>query len=208
MRFFCTGRVIEWDSPQFEPTLQRMGKRRVEGARAIIDLQIWKVDCLPFTDPLIAKLYSRESIVCWKLMLAMYAVPNLLRLRSPAPHIARHTCGRPRATRYGIATNPQRQGDAGSLGLEEDREEQAAKVSGGMEFWQPGRLAWSGRREEGKGREALGDGFEGSRQEDHCAEGGVGMGICDGALRDLVVELGRYSLDKIAWSSKYDEFIM
>ena len=43
MRFFCKGRVVEWDSREFEPLLKRMGKSRVEGARAIIELEVWKV---------------------------------------------------------------------------------------------------------------------------------------------------------------------
>lgn len=43
MRFFCTGRVVEWDSPRFESLLVKMGKKRVDGARAIILLDVWKV---------------------------------------------------------------------------------------------------------------------------------------------------------------------
>lgn len=43
MRFFCKGRVVEWNSPEFEGLIGRMGKRRVEGARAIIELSVWKV---------------------------------------------------------------------------------------------------------------------------------------------------------------------
>ena len=46
MRFFCTGRVVEWDEPEFEPLLKKMGKRRVEGARAVILLDIFKVRLL------------------------------------------------------------------------------------------------------------------------------------------------------------------
>jgi hypothetical protein len=43
MRFFCTGRVVEWDKPEFESLIGRMGKKRVDGARAVIVLSIWKV---------------------------------------------------------------------------------------------------------------------------------------------------------------------
>ncbi|KAI9758059.1 MAG: hypothetical protein M1835_000625, partial [Candelina submexicana] len=43
LRFFCRGRVVEWDEPEFEPLLKRMGKERVDGGRAIIVLDIWKV---------------------------------------------------------------------------------------------------------------------------------------------------------------------
>ena len=47
MRFFCTGSVVEWDSPAFAPLLQRMGKAKVEGARAVILLDVWKVRQYP-----------------------------------------------------------------------------------------------------------------------------------------------------------------
>lgn len=43
MRFFCTGKVVEWDSPHFEGVLRRMGKVRIEGARAVILLDVFKV---------------------------------------------------------------------------------------------------------------------------------------------------------------------
>jgi len=44
MRWFCKGRVVEWDSKEFEPLLKRMGKRRIDGARAIIALDVFKVE--------------------------------------------------------------------------------------------------------------------------------------------------------------------
>lgn len=49
MRFFCRGSVIEWDRPEFGPVLEKMGKRRVDGARAVIMLEVFKVrrDSLP-----------------------------------------------------------------------------------------------------------------------------------------------------------------
>jgi hypothetical protein len=43
MRFFCTGRVVEWDKPEFETLLSRMGKKRVDGARAVLVFDIYKV---------------------------------------------------------------------------------------------------------------------------------------------------------------------
>ncbi len=43
MRFFCKGRVIEWDQPEFELLLKRMGNKMVEGARAVILLDVFKV---------------------------------------------------------------------------------------------------------------------------------------------------------------------
>jgi len=34
---------VEWDSPRFEELLGRMGKKKVESARAVILLDVWKV---------------------------------------------------------------------------------------------------------------------------------------------------------------------
>lgn len=47
LRLFCTGSVIEWDQPEFLKYSQRMGKPEVVGARAIINLDVFKVsNCL------------------------------------------------------------------------------------------------------------------------------------------------------------------
>lgn len=43
MRFFCMGKVVEWDAPGFEPLLKRMEKKTIEGARAVILLDVFKV---------------------------------------------------------------------------------------------------------------------------------------------------------------------
>ncbi|KAI9855257.1 MAG: hypothetical protein M1813_000490 [Trichoglossum hirsutum] len=43
LRLFCTGTVVEWDMPDFGPTLERMGKKGMEGARAVFLLDVWKV---------------------------------------------------------------------------------------------------------------------------------------------------------------------
>ncbi|KAJ5413288.1 hypothetical protein N7465_005593 [Penicillium sp. CMV-2018d] len=43
MRLFCTGSVIEWDEPEFVPYLQAMGGKSLLGARAVILLDIFKV---------------------------------------------------------------------------------------------------------------------------------------------------------------------
>lgn len=43
MRLFCTGRVVEYDQPGFEALLKRMGKERIDGARAVILLDIFQV---------------------------------------------------------------------------------------------------------------------------------------------------------------------
>ncbi|KAI9795394.1 MAG: hypothetical protein M1833_007182 [Piccolia ochrophora] len=42
MRLFCQGSVVEWDQPQFEPLLRRMGKQRIDGARAVVLLEVFK----------------------------------------------------------------------------------------------------------------------------------------------------------------------
>lgn len=43
MRWYCRGGVVEHDSPEFGAVLARMGHGRVEGARAVITLEVWKV---------------------------------------------------------------------------------------------------------------------------------------------------------------------
>lgn len=44
MRLFCNGRVVEHDQSEFNDLLTRMGPdKKVEGARAIILLDVWKV---------------------------------------------------------------------------------------------------------------------------------------------------------------------
>lgn len=45
MRFFCTGRVVEWDELEFERLMGRMVKQRIDGARAILLLHVFKVSC-------------------------------------------------------------------------------------------------------------------------------------------------------------------
>ena len=43
MRFFCTGRVVEWNEPGFEGWLKRMGGKKLTGMRAVIVLDVFKV---------------------------------------------------------------------------------------------------------------------------------------------------------------------
>jgi hypothetical protein len=43
MRLFCMGRVIEWDEPDFEGWLKRMGNKKLAGMRAVILLDVFKV---------------------------------------------------------------------------------------------------------------------------------------------------------------------
>lgn len=69
MRFFCVGKVVEWDEAAFPALLRRMGKERIEGARAVILLDIFKVRFfLPLPLPLPSTLpyipLSELCIVC------------------------------------------------------------------------------------------------------------------------------------------------
>lgn len=68
MRFFCTGKVVEYDQPEFDPLLERMAKRRVEGARAIIMLDVFKV----------ARMTERSYLAS---RLIKSLGPNIVRLR-------------------------------------------------------------------------------------------------------------------------------
>ncbi|KAI1077468.1 hypothetical protein F5B20DRAFT_592783 [Whalleya microplaca] len=43
LRLFCTGRVVEWDMAGFEDAIKSMGKEKIAGTRAVIVLDIWKV---------------------------------------------------------------------------------------------------------------------------------------------------------------------
>jgi hypothetical protein len=43
-RFFCRGRVVEWDSVEFGGWVERMGRGgKVCGVRAVVVLDVWKV---------------------------------------------------------------------------------------------------------------------------------------------------------------------
>ena len=42
MRWFCTGRVVEWDQPEYEGLIKAMGKEEITGARAVILLHVYK----------------------------------------------------------------------------------------------------------------------------------------------------------------------
>ena len=43
LRLFCMGRVVECDQPDFNPLIEKMGKTKIPGARAVILLDIFKV---------------------------------------------------------------------------------------------------------------------------------------------------------------------
>ncbi|MCJ1387106.1 hypothetical protein MMC17_010235 [Xylographa soralifera] len=42
-RFFCRGRVVEWDEAAFAGWVARMGKADVPGTRAVVVLDVWQV---------------------------------------------------------------------------------------------------------------------------------------------------------------------
>ncbi|KAK5049056.1 hypothetical protein LTR84_005478 [Exophiala bonariae] len=42
MRFFCTGRVVAWNDVGFDGWLERMGGKKVTGARAVVVLDVYK----------------------------------------------------------------------------------------------------------------------------------------------------------------------
>lgn len=54
MRFFCTGRVIEWDDREFDSWLAKMGNKKILGARAVIVLDVFKVGA------------KSDELVCWQ----------------------------------------------------------------------------------------------------------------------------------------------
>lgn len=43
VRFFCRGKVVEWDDEAFGGLVGRMGGKEVQGARAVVSLDVWKV---------------------------------------------------------------------------------------------------------------------------------------------------------------------
>ena len=50
LRFFCRGRVVEWDEMGFAGWVGRLGGEGVEGKRAVVLLDVFKVsvsNCLP-----------------------------------------------------------------------------------------------------------------------------------------------------------------
>ncbi|KAL4957311.1 hypothetical protein BDW69DRAFT_191742 [Aspergillus filifer] len=62
MRLFCTGSVIEWSDPKFNPYLERMGGKGLVGARAIIRLNVFKVQTsCGFGVPQLALSYDSET---------------------------------------------------------------------------------------------------------------------------------------------------
>ncbi|KAM3069879.1 hypothetical protein ACMFMG_010588 [Clarireedia jacksonii] len=62
LRFFCTGHVIEWDTPKFPVLLAEMKKTKPDGARAIILLDVWKVQTsCGYAVPIISSSLSPNS---------------------------------------------------------------------------------------------------------------------------------------------------
>ncbi|KAL3469629.1 hypothetical protein BJX99DRAFT_268073 [Aspergillus californicus] len=78
LRFFCTGSVIEYSEPKFQTYLDRLGGRNMLGARAIIQLDVFKVqtscgygvpqltlDYEPDTNVPVAGFKDRETLGNW-----------------------------------------------------------------------------------------------------------------------------------------------
>ncbi|KAB8271595.1 hypothetical protein BDV30DRAFT_228070 [Aspergillus minisclerotigenes] len=78
LRLFCTGSVIEWSEPEFPQYLERMGGKNVTGARAIIRMDVFKVQTScgygvpqlalthdPETDEVKPYLKDRETMGYW-----------------------------------------------------------------------------------------------------------------------------------------------
>ena len=111
MRFFCMGKVIEWGSPKFEPLLQKMAKKRIEGARAVILLDVFKVNLF-----CVAEVY-----------LPMILGTNILWIWCPLPHRS------PQVREYRFSkrgeARARRQRYDGSLGKSQDRDEFAIGIS-------------------------------------------------------------------------------
>lgn len=104
MRWFCTGRVVEWDQPEFDDLLKKMHKVKIDGARAIVMLRVFKGVFVPKT---------RES----RLRLIVPST-NILRLRRTShqiEHRSRKDQGRAKSV-YG------RSRDIGAFRKEDDRE--------------------------------------------------------------------------------------
>ena len=77
LRFYCKGKVIEWDQPQFEPTIKKMGREHIQGARAVILLDVFKASllCIFIIIPLIQSTQVQTS--------CGYGVPFLITEEKP-----------------------------------------------------------------------------------------------------------------------------
>jgi len=53
----CDRKVVEWNDPAFEGWLKKMGNKRVEGQRAVILLDVWKVRLVPLVRSLFIPLF-------------------------------------------------------------------------------------------------------------------------------------------------------
>jgi hypothetical protein len=168
LRLFCTGTVVEWDMPDFGPTLERMGKKGMEGARAVFLLDVWKVSlkrgrkshCHPQKTP------RNHLPLPLKQPPPKKPGPNLLRLRRPArlPFHLHHNLPRPRHAR--------------PLRGHQVREQRHGVVPGRMERREPRRAAWPARRDEGARHADLVGVFPGVGE----APGGAAGGVCVGVL--------------------------
>ena len=51
LRLYCTGSIIEYNDSRFEPMIKRMGLEYIVGTRAVIVLDVWKVQSFPLPRP-------------------------------------------------------------------------------------------------------------------------------------------------------------
>ncbi|KAL2869179.1 uncharacterized protein BJX67DRAFT_370847 [Aspergillus lucknowensis] len=62
LRLFCTGSVIEWSDPGFQPFLERMGGKSMVAARAVIRLDVFKVQTsCGYGVPLLSLTFDSET---------------------------------------------------------------------------------------------------------------------------------------------------
>ena len=68
-RFFCKGRVVEWDQRGFQEWVKRVrGDRKVEeaeGVRAVIILDVWKVSAFLDESNVLGSVYERRFSNDW-----------------------------------------------------------------------------------------------------------------------------------------------
>lgn len=63
MRWYCKGRVVEWDQPEFEVLLKKMGKEPVMSARAVIVFHVWKASSsCGYAVPMVSSTIDPEKV--------------------------------------------------------------------------------------------------------------------------------------------------
>jgi len=126
MRWFCRGRVVEYDTPEFEVLSKRMGKTGIDCARAIILLEVFKGWLTQLEYRGRERRLTRSST-------------NILRLRR-ASHQPAHRCRRIEARTSSIyARSP----DTWTLCKSYERARIDGRVSSAGKCEQLGRMRWA-----------------------------------------------------------------